>query len=717
MNTAGLREGARALRDSSSRVREALSDAHGSWAGLQSAYRHDGTQDRVREGLDVLNDPVADWGDALVRCADRLADFAGECDVLLFRRGSLEMRRSAVEAQRAAAIASEDPATIAAATSSVQQFNGEVSDLTTVWQQTDAACAADIAGIAGGEYDALPPPGGEGGTSIDWSGLGQRIALVLRSNGPAFRQAEAAAVLAEVEDLSASAFVTWVRANPGHAAVFLESSALIDWLRERPDVAQALVDRSFPASPRPGTPEAAMARFVHTTEGADPATDRGTVVAVREQWDLLDAREQTYLLFAYPNVFGNMNGVPLDQRGQMGAVNVRGHLENVNERQREREGQATWEERIPGYDDMVGLEWAHPKGHVPSYGTALARQQAEDAWLMEGVELGQNSKGLTLAWQQYVSPTDSVRTDEPSYRTLFVDTSGRGQVVSMQGAFFRKTTNVNTFTPGAYTTMADVQNYNRALHRMTGEPRNDTVNIYWAGTDFPGSFDSQTGEQLALSVVTDNMTSRYNTAGAARLATFDQAVDLEAGEATQTTIAHSAGAALAGTAERHDFGMTTDKFLYLAPGGNGYQVGSPQDTVNPDADRAVLQTREDPIKFAQRAGGGFHGGSVWAGGDPVRTMGAKALETGMTSDPATGDSVRVGDLPHGGHSALWEPRSTSRAQIEAFIYGGDVIAELPDEVRFGGSRGYLIDGLAANPELRNWDDFDEYKRPYSEVFE
>lgn len=132
-----------------------------------------------------------------------------------------------------------------------------------------------------------------------------------------------------------------------------------------------------------------------------------------------------------------------------------------------------------------------------------------------------------------------------------------------------------------------------------------------------------------MSVATDNMTAEYNEAGAPRLAAFDQAVDLEDDTAVQTTIAHSAGAPMAGTAERSDHGMTTDKFLYLAPAGTGHGVDSPQDTANPDADRAVIQTRENRIWMSQAFGGGFHADGFWGGGDPSVLMDAPPPRVGL----------------------------------------------------------------------------------------
>lgn len=243
------------------------------------------------------------------------------------------------------------------------------------------------------------------------------------------------------------------------------------------------------------------------------------------------------------------------------------------------------------------------------------------------------------------------------------------------------------------------------------------MNFYWAGTDFSGRFDPRTGENDGPSVVTDNMTARYSETGAPLFAAFDQGVDLENSQATQTTLAHSAGAPLAGTAERRDHGMTTDKLLYLAPAGTGHNVGSPEDTVNPNADHAVVQTREDPIKYSQRLGGSHHGPNFLVGGDPTRLMDAPRLETGYAEGSTPEKPIRVGDGPAGGHSDLWNVDTTSRANIEAFIYEDELVPELPDRLDYSANpkAPVLIDGLDDHPEITESDGFDEFKRPYDEV--
>lgn len=253
---------------------------------------------------------------------------------------------------------------------------------------------------------------------------------------------------------------------------------------------------------------------------------------------------------------------------------------------------------------------------------------------------------------------------------------------------------------------------NTDLDAMTGGSPDTTVAFYWAGTDFPGSYDPSTVKQVMTSVVTDNVTTRWSDMGAPRVAAFDQAVDLEMGHAEQTTLAHSAGNSITGAAEKPEHGMTTDKVGYLAPTGPGPGVDSPDDTVNPHAERAVVQTREDPIRYVQRYTARLHGG------DPAVRMGAVRLETGYTGDSTAENPVRVGERPNGGHSSLTEPGTISLANIRAFFFGEPVVEELPAvlDATTVPDRPRIIDGLEAHPEITTSDGFNDFKKPYSEVF-
>ena len=191
VDTGALREGARSLRDESRRVGDEVEEAQFSWRGLRTAYRHEGTQEQVWAGLDLLEEPVESWVEALGQGAGLVADLASTCDGLIFRRAALGMRRPEVEAQRSAAIASAEPAAITAATAAVTAFNEAVVSLTQEWVDAQGRFADALGGIASGEDGDLPlTAGAMAPGDVNRTGLGTAIGKDLRSDDAAFRRAE-----------------------------------------------------------------------------------------------------------------------------------------------------------------------------------------------------------------------------------------------------------------------------------------------------------------------------------------------------------------------------------------------------------------------------------------------------------------------------------------------------------------------------------------------
>lgn len=281
-------------------MREHLDDAHSGWRGLRSAYHHNSTQERVWDGLDLLDEPVDAWVDAIGRAADELNDFARACDEVLFRHRSLEILRPGVESERSAAISSEDPAQISSAMMSVEYFNGEVADMLEKWAAIQADFAAGIRGITGGEEDALPKAQGIAAPGrVDWTGLGATVDADLRKDDAAWIAAELAA---------------------------MDEAELREWLNDPANAVKTrlLAVRELPEHPAPGSAEATMKSVL---EHHDPTVDRASVQAVKDAWLSLDESERTRLLYEYPGLFGNMNGIPFEDRGHINQITVVGYKE------------------------------------------------------------------------------------------------------------------------------------------------------------------------------------------------------------------------------------------------------------------------------------------------------------------------------------------------------------------------------------------------------
>ncbi|WP_087134189.1 hypothetical protein [Micrococcus lylae] len=356
-----LRDGARTARDGVRRATDNYDDASSAWKRLRDSYHHEGTQEAVWHGLDLVDRPLDEWRQALVHAADCTDDFADAATVVQALAAVLRDRHGVLEAERLAALASEDTLRIMRVTMEVHAFNSDVDQLCSEWMQVQEEYASALRTIHGGENDELPGDWQDVGLTLDWGALQDSLDTGMRVDHPAWIAAETKQAAEEVRHLDATEFLNWVKQNPGRARTFLGSDEYITWLAERREVARDLVKNPFPARPAPGSPEERMAPFVHGPENMDPASNRGAVKAVRAEWDRLTPEEQAYLLFTYPIVFGNMNGVPMEQRAQIGAVNVRGNAEIVEEKIRTRAGQTTWEARIPDYSESDGNPWGTPR--------------------------------------------------------------------------------------------------------------------------------------------------------------------------------------------------------------------------------------------------------------------------------------------------------------------------------------------------------------------
>ena len=700
VDTPGLRDGARTLREKSTQVREHLDDAHSSWRGLRSAYQHNATQERVWTGLALLDDPVDAWRHALDRAADLLNDFAGQCDGVLFQHRSLEILRPTVADERAVALASEDPARIASASRSVEYFNGEVADLERTWVEVQADFAAALRAVTGGEKDDLPEtreiaePGRGVLTGLTASLTTERqaadpeLAAKLVANKlpehPAPGSAEAAR--AALMRLAASLATERQVADPESIAEELKGKDADDlrkWLDSHPELAEKLVDNKLPEHPAPGSAEAVMKTAI---DAHDPRHSRRGVDEVAGAWESLTTEDRQRLLLTYPNVFGNLNGVSLEERATVNEITVAGLRHKVGQRLKKYEDEPNWGQLYPG-----------PGGQVKA-------QSEKRKWHAERLRLESQKKGIDSAWDAYKKDRSrnprSKRTRGDEYRVVSISLEGEGQIATMRGHVSPETKNIVAFTPGTHTDMESVKDYNNKINAM-GEGREGTVEIYWADGQFPGKTDPLTGEDTFTSLVADNATPHFAERDAKTQAAFDQALDREAVNATQTWVAHSAGASKQGTAERE--GLTADKVLYMAPAGTGHEVGSLADVASPEADRALIQSRTDMIDVAQDHGGAANSGSYFSGGHPDQLMGAIRLEGGLMED-----NSKVQDQDDGGHNATLKGGSTSQENATAFIYGEPVIPYLGDNDLFSDA----LDRQGIDTQ----DDFESKKVAYDEVF-
>lgn len=658
-------------------MREHLDDAHSGWRGLRSAYHHNSTQERVWDGLDLLDEPVDAWVDAIGRAADELNDFARACDEVLFRHRSLEILRPGVESERSAAISSEDPAQISSATTSVEYFNGEVADMLEKWAAIQADFAAGIRGITGGEEDALPKAQGIAAPGrVDWTGLGATVDADLRKDDAAWIAAELAA---------------------------MDEAELREWLNDPANAVKTrlLAVRELPEHPAPGSAEATMKSVL---EHHDPTVDRASVQAVKDAWLSLDESERTRLLYEYPGLFGNMNGIPFEDRGHINQITVVGYKE-ANRLALEK-ARKELDELVLGEEFSDAAYQQIAKDHSGAGGNAerLEKQRQFQIDKQKEIEridalradmekeiqrLESLDRGFEQLHDAYDRPHHPSRQDveedgnpmTAGFDTLFVSRDNQGETVTARGQLGENTDRVIAFTPGTSTTLESTSDYNQKLDNMDGNDPEGTYSIYWAGTELPPT-------------VPANVDPRFNEKGGPRVAAFDAALDAEKpAKAREVWVAHSAGNSMVGSGEAK--GLTLDAMVYVAPSGPGLGVHGVEDTANPNAERYVIQHPNDPIAFANSTGaavdaqGGIPADTTLLDGDgldagtanPVKMMGAVSLESGFNADGSRAgheDGQSIIEGAEDAHVDYFDRESTTVENISGVLFEGKVYPEVGD---------------------------------------
>lgn len=431
----------------------------------------------------------------------------------------------------------------------------------------------------------------------------------------------------------------------------LSDDELRAWADANPEAAQLLANNVLMGPFAPGSAEAIMMDAMSDDAGL---TEDG-IAQIQEAFTALPTSEQERLLLLYPGVFGNLNGVPFTQRVTANIITVAGHRETIRQEQENLGAEPQLQEYVANAGGT----------HRADYQKAYNEWKSDhDAWTEQNARLSTLAQGLDYALDH-------------DTQVLYVSLAGDGRIATMVGTPGPQTTIASVLVPGTGADLGSLEAYTDRLDAVDGAPGDDRVSIYWQGADLPDE-------------IPDNVTSSYNEEGAPHLAAFDHALDLEISEQTRSTyIGYSAGGSLLGTAERE--GLDSTNILYVAPAGTGHNVASPTDTTNADANRYWVQTRDDPIGWAQSLGGGYHGGSFWQGSNPAQQMGAHRLESGFT-DPTDPNSLM------GGHTDYFHPGSTAATNIQGVIEGTEVAPFVKDEHHYGVGYSYSESPLEVHPE-------------------
>ena len=609
---AQLSEAVEDMRAKTSTAPSILDAASAVWNGLQQAYREPATQDRVYAALRDLRDPTVDWAVALSAACAAVQDFAAEGRPLQRESEALEAERSgllrtAAEAQDSSA-EDQDAAEHAAA-----DFNDRVRALRERWNGLTAGTAAALTAIAGGAGDGLPATAAIGGRTL-----------------PAVDWIQLTSALDNISDIDPEAVVDSI--------LHFTPEELREWAKVNPEAAMVLAANKMPHHGR--EPERTMGNVssygYRRQRGSLTATLAPEGIAlIRQTWLDLTELEQRRLLLLYPAEFGNMNGIPMEQRALANIVTVAGYREQIT-----RQMAAMGGEPVKG-------NFAQNPGEQALY-TAL-----RSVW----EELNQKKAGLDNAV-------------EDTRQVVMVSLEGDGRIVTMNGIPSRHTGTSTVLVPGTSADLSSLEAYSGRLDQLTRDRTPNDVSFYWQGTDLPNE-------------VRHNASSSYNEAGGPLLAGFDAALDLELSPQTRSTyIGYSAGAALVGTGERE--GLTAANIIYLAPSGSGNGVNGVEDTPNPEAHRYWIQARDDPIILAQWFGG------ISQGGDPDQ-MGVIRLESGFTDHGGRSPLVS-------GHEEYFLPESTAMENMRRVIRGRNVYPYVPDEAFVDEGGVWAYSPLHNNPQ-------------------
>ncbi|GLB69322.1 hypothetical protein [Arthrobacter mangrovi] len=620
-------DGAADLRRQAGNV-DSFADAAGTrWRAIGAHYQEPSTELKVLHALNLMAAPSDGFRDAFGAAAAALENFAAEAGPLKRVLDDLRERVARFDIEYPPPDPGED---------------GEAPDRSSVVRAgAQQQLAEEIRQAARRWRDirqdcvqALTAISGGTGAGLPRPGIASAAALPAVTPWAQFDRHFDDAVHAAAESLA----VRLAGLPPGE---------LQDWATAHPDAVALLQGNRMPPHP-PGSPEAALDAALAAGRGGKETGIRG----IRDAFLALPVEQQTKFVLLYPALLGGANGIPFAYRVLANRINI------VAEQQKRQ----TSLDRLT--EQLSATEAPEPN---PWLGRAAGDVYLQQ--LQEYEELKDAVAEERAAVDGYQWAIDNHR------QVVLVSDEGDGRYVEMRGQMSAGTTSVFTLVPGTGASLATNQEYGDRLDILYDGSR-DTVGFYWMGADLPDT-------------IPDNVTDGYSRRGAAGLSAFGHAAELERpAAAVTTTISYSAGASLHGAAEQA--GYATDNVVYLAPAGPGPDIHSAEDTGNAEANRYWIQTRDDPIAWAQLLGHWTHGGSP-AQLDAVR------LESGfaVSSDPSSGLL--------GGHTDYFMEQSTAVANMRAVINGTDAVAYVEDELAVAGRGVVSYSPLEADPAgFDNW---------------
>lgn len=330
---------------------------------------------------------------------------------------------------------------------------------------------------------------------------------------------------------------------------------------------------------------------------------------VKQWWDSLSAGERESLLFARPEVLGNLDGVPAEARDRANRVALAEHKAALTEQQHLLEA----------------------KGEM--------RTDAEDALL---TDVSGKLAGIEAIEQRIaVQPAGT-----PPAFLLGFDTTGPGHAIVAVGNP-DAAANVATYVPGVSNDLSGIgggiQRADRMFDAATRYGSTSTSVISWFGYDTPSSpfVPAAWGDDAAK-------------AGAPKLNSFQDGLRAthQAPPSRNTVVAHSYGSVVAGEAAQRGDGLAVDNLV--AVGSPGMDVGRAADLhLAPGGQVWASQAHNDPIPDLAYDAGALHGPPP-----TMRGFGARGFDSGWG-----------GWNPLTAHSNYWADDSPALRNMGKIIAG------------------------------------------------
>ncbi len=421
-----------------------------------------------------------------------------------------------------------------------------------------------------------------------------------------------------------------------------------------------------------GTTQAVTA--VDIAELKDPA-------AIRALWDAMTPEQRNTLIYDFPMLIGNLEGIPLRDRNvanRITAVAHRTQLEKQIELLTLLREQGAREDMAPLIEEM--------RGEVTSIDAMLGDRNGEHA--DEKDASGQKFGEYRVFDQNGMPSTQKGATivGFSPFRDSYITYQGALDPVSGEVPAWMD--DVGVLIPGTTSRLATFATDIDRSKDLFAQSGARSGYFTWHGAPMP---------QFDLDHIDEASRRGFADTAALRLTVFMNELAVPQ-DCDVVPIAHSFGAAVLGGAEYR--GLEADRVVYVAPAGLGHHVDGIEDfPETKDVPHFVLQARSDGVVGWNQGNSGLNRGHGVT--NPLTADGITRLETGYIDikNPERGTIESTGNVES--HSTVFEPSSTSMRNISRVVTGKPVSLYHEDDSFVGGinpRRQTIADSGAKKPE-------------------